>query len=49
MNLKNILNLTVLGAVYLGFAMLVVQVHPGLIVSGLALPGVTSKALQEVE
>ena len=49
MNLKNILNLTVLGAIYLGFVMLVVQVHPGLIVSGLGLPAVTTAALHEVD
>jgi len=48
MNIKNITTLTLLGMVYLGLAMLVVQVHPGIIVSGFALPGVTTEALKEI-
>ena len=47
--LKNITHLTLLGMVYLGLAMLVLQVHPGLIVGGFALPGVTTEALKGVE
>ena len=49
MNLKNITNLTLLGVIWLTVATLIVVVSPGAMVAGLALPAITSAALDEVE
>ena len=47
--LKNITLLTFLGAAYLAVISLVVIVHPGAIVTALALPAVHGSVLSEVD